>query len=139
VSRGRTPGWSRPGTITHLEERHDRHHHPAQAEDAARVQHPDTYAAYDLERRTHGPAASRPQGALQQTLSADLPAGIVMSPVYHGEPEAVTEAVLADPGLSIADELVLFLPPAFGLAQNVQLLTDLARTVAPALEWTPAR
>jgi hypothetical protein len=56
-----------------------------------------------------------------------------MSPVYHGEPAAVTEAVLADPGLSAADELVLFLPPAFGLPDNIRLLTDLARTVAPAL------
>jgi alkanesulfonate monooxygenase SsuD/methylene tetrahydromethanopterin reductase-like flavin-dependent oxidoreductase (luciferase family) len=99
----------------------------------------DTYAAYDLQRRTHGPAASRPKGALDQTLSADLPPGIVMSPVYHGEPDAVTEAVLADPGLSAADELVLFLPPAFALAENVRLLSDLARTVAPALEWAPAR
>jgi alkanesulfonate monooxygenase SsuD/methylene tetrahydromethanopterin reductase-like flavin-dependent oxidoreductase (luciferase family) len=98
----------------------------------------ETYAAYDLERRTHGPAASRPRGALRQTLSADLPPGIVMSPVYHGDPDAVTAAVLADPGLSVADELVLFLPPAFGLTENVRLLGDLARTVAPALEWTPA-
>jgi hypothetical protein len=61
-----------------------------------------------------------------------------MSPVYHGEPAAVTDAVLADPGLSTADELVLFLPPAFELAENVRLLTDLAETVAPALDWTPA-
>jgi alkanesulfonate monooxygenase SsuD/methylene tetrahydromethanopterin reductase-like flavin-dependent oxidoreductase (luciferase family) len=98
----------------------------------------DAYAAYDLERRTNGPAASRPRGALETTLSADLPAGIVMSPVYHGDPDAVTEAVLADPGLSAADELVLFLPPAFGLADNVRLLTDLAKTVAPDLGWTPS-
>ena len=98
----------------------------------------DTYAAYDRQRRTHGPAASKPQGALNQTLSADLPPGIVMSPVYHGDPDTVTEAVLADPGLSIADELVLFLPPAFGLAENVRLLTDLAETVAPALDWKPS-
>ena len=98
----------------------------------------DAYAAYDRERRTNGPAASRPRGALESTLSADLPAGIVMSPVYHGDPDAVTEAVLADPGLSAADELVLFLPPAFGLAENVRLLTDLAKTVAPDLGWTPS-
>lgn len=98
----------------------------------------DAYAAYDRERRTNGPAASRPRGALESTLSADLPAGIVMSPVYHGDPGAVTEAVLADPGLSAADELVLFLPPAFGLAENVRLLTDLAKTVAPDLGWTPS-
>jgi alkanesulfonate monooxygenase SsuD/methylene tetrahydromethanopterin reductase-like flavin-dependent oxidoreductase (luciferase family) len=98
----------------------------------------EKYAAYDLERRTHGPAASRPKGALEPTLSADLPDGIVMSPVYHGDPDAVAEAVLADPGLSIADELVLFLPPAFDLGENVRLLTDLARTVAPVLGWTPS-
>jgi hypothetical protein len=51
---------------------------------------------------------------------------------------AGAEAVLANPGLSAADELVLFLPPAFGLAENVWLLTDLAQTIAPALGWTPA-
>ena len=98
----------------------------------------DTYAAYDLERRTQGPAASRPKGALVQTLTADLPAGFAMSPVHHGDPDAVTDAVLADPGLSTADELVLFLPPAFTLAQNVRLLTELAETVAPALGWKPS-
>ena len=47
--------------------------------------------------------------------------------------------MLADPGLSATDELALFLPPAFGLAQNVRLLTDLTRTVAPALDWSPSR
>nr|WP_238439871.1 hypothetical protein [Frankia sp. AgB1.8] len=60
-----------------------------------------------------------------------------MSPVYHGDPDSVAAAVLADQGLAAADELVLFLPPAFGLAENVRLLADLARTVAPALGWTP--
>jgi len=46
--------------------------------------------------------------------------------------------VLADPGLSTADELVHFLPLAFGLNENIRLLTDLAATVAPALGWSPA-
>ncbi|GAA2532501.1 LLM class flavin-dependent oxidoreductase [Winogradskya humida] len=98
----------------------------------------ETYAAYDLERRTHGPAASRPQGALNPTMTATLPPGIVMSPVHHGEPDDVITAVLADPGLSAADEVVLFLPPAFGLAENVRLLSDLTGTVAPALGWKPS-
>jgi alkanesulfonate monooxygenase SsuD/methylene tetrahydromethanopterin reductase-like flavin-dependent oxidoreductase (luciferase family) len=98
----------------------------------------ETYAAYDLERRTHGPAASKPKGALESTLSADLPPGIVMSPVYHGDPDEVAAAVLADPGLSVADEIVLFLPPAFSLGENVRLLDDLAQTVAPSLGWVPA-
>jgi alkanesulfonate monooxygenase SsuD/methylene tetrahydromethanopterin reductase-like flavin-dependent oxidoreductase (luciferase family) len=93
----------------------------------------EIYSAYDLERRTFGPGASRPRGALEPTISADLPAGMLMSPVHHGEPDAVVDGVLADPGLTAADELVLFLPPAFGLAENIRLLTDLIRTVAPKL------
>jgi alkanesulfonate monooxygenase SsuD/methylene tetrahydromethanopterin reductase-like flavin-dependent oxidoreductase (luciferase family) len=98
-----------------------------------------TYAAYDRQRRTEGPAASRPKGALESTLSAQLPKGFLMCPVYHGDPDTVAAAVLADPGLMAADELVLFLPPHFGLAENVRLLTDLAATVAPAIGWAPAR
>ena len=107
---------------------------PATAPDLERL-----YAAYDLERRTAGPAASGPEGALPSTLSARLPPGMAMSPVYHGPPDVVLAQVLADPGLSAADELVLFLPPAFSLAENVRLLADLAETVASALGWAPAR
>jgi alkanesulfonate monooxygenase SsuD/methylene tetrahydromethanopterin reductase-like flavin-dependent oxidoreductase (luciferase family) len=88
----------------------------------------EKYAAYDLQRAA----------ASQQALSAELSASILTSPLYHGDPDAVTDAVLADPGLSAADELVLLLPPAFGLEENVRLLTDLAQTIAPALGWTPA-
>ncbi|MNL70167.1 hypothetical protein D3C87_1951260 [compost metagenome] len=48
------------------------------------------------------------------------------------------ESIFNDPGLSAADELVLFLPPAFGLTENIRLLSDLAQTVAPAFGWSPA-
>ncbi|MFT4286158.1 LLM class flavin-dependent oxidoreductase [Nocardioides sp.] len=98
----------------------------------------DAYAGYDLQRRTEGMAASRPKGALTPVVSAELPEGMQVSPVFHGAPDEVAEQVLADPGLALADELVLFLPPGFGLAENVRLLEDLATTVAPALGWTPA-
>ncbi|MGI5130046.1 LLM class flavin-dependent oxidoreductase [Pseudonocardia sp. CA-107938] len=97
----------------------------------------DTYAAYDHERRTQGMAASRPKGALTPVITADLPAGRAISPVLHGDPDSVVAAVLADPGLATADEIVLFLPPAFGLDANIRLVTDLATTVAPALGWSP--
>jgi len=97
----------------------------------------ERYAAYDHQRRTEGMAASRPAGALTPVVSADLPAGMRISPVHHGTPDAVAESVLADPGLAGADELVLFLPPAFGLEDNTRLLADLAREVAPALGWRP--
>jgi len=94
----------------------------------------EKYAAYDLERRTLGIAASRPKGAL---APPSQPVGAQISPVFQGTPDQVIEAVFNDPGLSSADEIVLFLPPAFGLAENVRLLTDLAKTVAPNLGWTP--
>ncbi|MBB6219408.1 LLM class flavin-dependent oxidoreductase [Rhizobium leguminosarum] len=95
----------------------------------------EKYAAYDFERRTKGIAASRPKGALEP---ANPPTGILISPVFQGTPDQVIEAVFNDPGLAAADELVLFLPPAFGLAENMRLLTDLAETVAPILGWSPA-
>jgi alkanesulfonate monooxygenase SsuD/methylene tetrahydromethanopterin reductase-like flavin-dependent oxidoreductase (luciferase family) len=97
----------------------------------------ETYAAYDHERRTQGMAASRPKGALEPVIPAQLPPDKAISPVHHGDPDEVTAAVLADPGLAAADEIVLFLPPAFGLDANVRLITDLATTVAPSLGWSP--
>lgn len=93
------------------------------------------YAAYDFERRTKGIGASRPKGALEP---AAPPVGAQISPVFQGSPDEVIEAVFNDPGLSSADEIVLFLPPAFGLAENIRLLTDLAETVAPSFGWSPA-
>ena len=98
----------------------------------------ERYAAYDLVRRTQGPSVSKPAGALEQTfVTANLPPGLLVSPVFHGEPAAVAEAVAADAGIAAADELVLFLPPELGLADNIRLLTDMAETVAPALGWVP--
>ncbi|MCD7109662.1 LLM class flavin-dependent oxidoreductase [Rhizobium sp. DKSPLA3] len=94
----------------------------------------DTYAAYDLERRTLGIAASRPTGALAP--AAVQPPGSQISPVFHGTPDRVVEAILRDPGLAAADEIILFLPPGFGLAENQRILTDFAATVAPSLGWS---
>jgi alkanesulfonate monooxygenase SsuD/methylene tetrahydromethanopterin reductase-like flavin-dependent oxidoreductase (luciferase family) len=97
----------------------------------------ERYAAYDLERRTQGIGASRPKGALKPTAPARQPPGVQISPVFQGARDQVTEAVLNDPGLAAADEIVLFLPPAFSLAENMRLLADLAETVAPNLGWSP--
>jgi alkanesulfonate monooxygenase SsuD/methylene tetrahydromethanopterin reductase-like flavin-dependent oxidoreductase (luciferase family) len=96
----------------------------------------EKYAAYDLERRTQGIAASRPKGALKPTALVNNPAGAQISPVFHGNPDQVLEAVYNDPGLAAADEVILFLPPAFGLEENIRLLSDFADTVAPHLGWS---
>ena len=96
------------------------------------------YAAYDLQRRTEGPSASKPQGALTLTTAPAALSGMLVSPVFHGDPDEVAAAIAADPGIAAADELVLFLPPAFGLEENVRVLADMAATVGPALGWAPA-
>ena len=97
----------------------------------------EKYAAYDFQRQTEGPGASKPKGALNLTVRPSALSGMLVSPVFRGDPDAVTEAILADPGIAAADELVLFLPPAFGLEENVRVLTDTAETVGPALGWEP--
>ncbi|WP_261574119.1 LLM class flavin-dependent oxidoreductase [Frankia gtarii] len=104
---------------------------PATSPELARV-----YAAYDAERRTQGPAASRPAGALAPVAAPT--SRFTISPVHHGDPAAVVDELLADPSVPLADELIAFLPPAFGLRENLRLLEDLAETVAPHLGWTPA-
>jgi alkanesulfonate monooxygenase SsuD/methylene tetrahydromethanopterin reductase-like flavin-dependent oxidoreductase (luciferase family) len=99
----------------------------------------EKYAAYDYQRRTEGPSASKPKGALNLTMGPSRPPGMLVSPVFHGDPDSVAKAILADPGIAAADELVLFLPPAFVLEENLRVLTDMAETVGPALGWTPAQ
>lgn len=95
----------------------------------------ETYAAYDLERRTQGIAASRPKGALQPNGKVNSPPGSQISPVFHGTPDDVLKALLGDPGIAAADELILFLPPAFSLEENRRLLADFRETIAPHLGW----
>jgi hypothetical protein len=68
----------------------------------------------------------------------------VLEPVVHVHdgapvvgPDQFLAAVRADPGLTVADELVLFLPPAFDLDANLRLLADVAAYVGPGLGWEP--
>ncbi len=104
---------------------------PATTPELARL-----YAAYDEERRTLGPGASRPQGAVDPRALdgvGDARPRFSVSDAVHGDPSAVLDALLADVALAEADELILFLPPAFGLAENRRLLEDLAEHVIPHL------
>jgi alkanesulfonate monooxygenase SsuD/methylene tetrahydromethanopterin reductase-like flavin-dependent oxidoreductase (luciferase family) len=91
------------------------------------------YAAYADERRQFGPAASRPQGALPP--SAHVPRRFTMSPVHHGMPAAVLAELHADPSVALAEELICFLPPAFGLKENLRLLEDIAEMFSSSLEF----
>jgi alkanesulfonate monooxygenase SsuD/methylene tetrahydromethanopterin reductase-like flavin-dependent oxidoreductase (luciferase family) len=95
------------------------------------------YAAYDHERRTQGPGASRPQGALEPTAPLSA-APFTVSQTIHGEPAAVAEALLSDPAVALADELIAFLPPAFDLQHNRRLIEEIAEMADARLGWRPA-
>ncbi|HEY0277625.1 MAG TPA: LLM class flavin-dependent oxidoreductase [Solirubrobacterales bacterium] len=105
---------------------------PATSPETARL-----YAAYDAERRSLGPGASSPTGALATTnVAATLRFSV--SPAIHGDPGHVVEQLLSDPAVSAADELIAFLPPAFGYEQNARLITDIVETVGAHLDWQPS-
>jgi alkanesulfonate monooxygenase SsuD/methylene tetrahydromethanopterin reductase-like flavin-dependent oxidoreductase (luciferase family) len=95
------------------------------------------YAAYDRERQTLGPGASRPAGALPQVSEGPIP-GMTVSRSLHGDPQAIVAALADDPAIALADDLIAFLPPAFGLEENLQLIEDIVETVAIPLGWEPA-
>ncbi|MFJ6652146.1 LLM class flavin-dependent oxidoreductase [Microbacterium sp. NPDC091313] len=89
------------------------------------------YAGYDAQRRALGPAASRPRGAAAPAPAP--PGAFTMSPAIHGTPARVVDALLADPAVAEADELIAFLPPEFGLDESTRLLADIAEHILPAL------
>jgi alkanesulfonate monooxygenase SsuD/methylene tetrahydromethanopterin reductase-like flavin-dependent oxidoreductase (luciferase family) len=102
---------------------------PATTPEQARL-----YREYDLERQKLGPAAARPKGALDPTA---LPPTLTVTDVVRGSPDEVVHQLHADAAIAESDELVLFLPPSFDLAQNIALLENVVTTVAPQLGWTP--
>ena len=92
-------------------------------------------------RASEGPAASRPTGALKPTdrpLSPGRAAPGLMSPVFVGEPAEVIDYLRNDVAVAEAGELMIFLPPSFTHAENVELLENIAEHIAGPLGWTAA-
>ena len=48
------------------------------------------------------------------------------------------ERAKADHGVQLADELMIWLPPNFTLAENKELLDNIVELIAPELGWEPA-
>jgi hypothetical protein len=63
---------------------------------------------------------------------------VQLCPIYHGDPGYVLERAQADDALQLADELMIWLPPNFTLAENKELLDNIVEFIAPALGWRPA-
>lgn len=83
------------------------------------------YRAY-VERRT--PRTLAPQGPRRLLFARDL----------IGTSEQIAEALLADVAYQAVDEVVFPLPFTFAHEDYVQILTDVATRLAPALGWKPA-
>ncbi|WP_066514355.1 LLM class flavin-dependent oxidoreductase [Curtobacterium ammoniigenes] len=58
--------------------------------------------------------------------------------VLSGAPDAIAEALAADPAVSAADALVITLPANGDAASHRRILTVVAEQIAPQLGWVPA-
>ncbi len=93
--------------------------------DSASREQREKYAAY-VEART--PRTREPQGPGQLLFALDL----------LGTSEQIAERLSADPAFRAVREVVFALPFSFEHEDYVQILTDMAGKLGPALGWAPA-
>jgi alkanesulfonate monooxygenase SsuD/methylene tetrahydromethanopterin reductase-like flavin-dependent oxidoreductase (luciferase family) len=93
--------------------------------DSASAQQRDKYQRY-VDERT--PRTRAPQG----------PKGMLFAPDLIGSSAQIAEQLYAHEGFQEVDEVAFALPFSFDHEDYVQILTDIATTLGPALGWTPA-
>lgn len=114
-----------------------RAHHPDG--DAARVSQglvviptdsasPEQRAKYEEFARKRTPRTASPQG----------PARLMFAPDLVGTSEEIAELLHADAAFREIDEVAFALPFTFEHEDYVQILTDMATKLGPALGWKPA-
>jgi hypothetical protein len=64
--------------------------------------------------------------------------GLLFAADLVGTSEEIAEALHAHAGFQEVDEVAFALPFTFSHTDHVQILTDLATRLGPALGWTPA-
>lgn len=114
-----------------------RAHHPLG--DAARVSQGlvviPTDSATDAQRRRYADyAASR----LARTASPQGPGRLMFAPDLVGPSDELADRLRAHAGFREVDEVAFALPFTFEHDDYVQMLTDLATRLGPALGWAPA-
>ena len=92
--------------------------------DGATAEQQAKYAAY-VEGRT--PRTATPQGPARMMFARDI----------MGTSDQIAEALYADPGFRLVREVVFALPFSFAPDDYVQILTDIATKLGPALGWRP--
>ncbi|SDS05568.1 Flavin-dependent oxidoreductase, luciferase family (includes alkanesulfonate monooxygenase SsuD and methylene tetrahydromethanopterin reductase) [Nocardioides scoriae] len=114
-----------------------REHHPAGA--AARVSQglvavPTDSATREQREKYAAYAAAR----LPRTTSPQGPARLLFAPDLVGTSDQLAEQLHAHAGFREVDEVAFALPFSFEHDDYVQILTDLATRLGPALGWRPA-
>lgn len=114
-----------------------REHHPAGAE--ARVSQglvviPTDSATADQRARYSAYAASR----MARTAAPQGPARMMFAPDLVGTADEIADRLYAQAAFREVDEVAFALPFSFGHDDYVQILTDLATRLGPALGWRPA-
>ena len=93
--------------------------------DSASAAQAERYRAYAAERL---PRTRAPQGPRRMMFAPDL----------VGTSEEIAEQLWAHEGFREVDEVAFALPFSFAHEDYVQILTDIATRLGPALGWTPA-
>ncbi|GAA2728185.1 LLM class flavin-dependent oxidoreductase [Cellulomonas aerilata] len=77
-------------------------------------------------------------GRLPRTRAPQGPAGLLFAPDLVGTSEELAAQLHAHAGFREVDEVAFALPFTFEHADYVQILTDMATRLGPALGWSPA-
>ncbi|MFJ3640353.1 LLM class flavin-dependent oxidoreductase [Streptomyces sp. NPDC090108] len=106
--------------------------------DAARVSQglvviPTDSATPEQRARYHAYAAGR----LPRTASPQGPARLMFAPDLVGTSDEIAGRLLEDAAFREVDEVAFALPFTFGHEDYVQILTDMATGLGPALGWRP--
>lgn len=95
---------------------------------------PTDSATSDQRRRYEEYAAAR----LARTTSPQGPGRLMFAPDLVGPAEEIAERLYAHAAFREVDEVAFALPFTFEHADYVQILTDIATRLGPALGWAPA-
>jgi alkanesulfonate monooxygenase SsuD/methylene tetrahydromethanopterin reductase-like flavin-dependent oxidoreductase (luciferase family) len=95
---------------------------------------PTDSANADQRRRYEEYAEKR----LPRTREPQGPGKLLFSPDYVGTSDELAERLAAHAGYRLVDEVAFALPFSFEPEDYVQILTDMAERLGPALGWSPA-
>ncbi len=112
-----------------------RERHPEGRVSQGLVVIPTDSATDDQRRRYEEYAAAR----MPRTREPHGPAQLLFSPDFVGPSDELADRLHAHAGFQLVDEVAFALPFSFQPADYVQLLTDTAERLGPALGWSPTQ